>query len=96
MLFARNNEDIDKVIQDLKMPNIDGHESFLPDEENDVAGFFGNFFEKIKISAGQVSEIKLLQTGLIKRILAVTGMEDCLSIKTPAEINALIKDKKGD
>ena len=48
LFFARNDSAIDRVIQDLNMLINEDHESFLLNEENNVAGFLGILFEKTK------------------------------------------------
>ena len=54
------------------------------------------FFNKEVNQEGVTTQIKLTQTGLIKRILAVTGIEECASMSNPAELKALAKDEQGD
>ena len=41
-------------------------------------------------------KIKLTQAGLIKMVLAVTGMKECAKVSTPTEIKVLVKDEEGD
>lgn len=66
------------------------------DEEEDIAGFLGIHFEKNKDEQGRILSIELIQKGLIRRILIATGMEDCSSIATPADVKALGKNENGD
>ena len=96
LFFAKNSSEIDSIIKDLKDPSDKANQEFLLDKEKDVAGFLGIHFSKIKNDNGNVEEIKLTQTGLIKRILVATGMEDCSKIGTPTKVKALRKDEKGD
>ena len=96
LFFARKTQDIDKIISDLKTPKEREQKRCLLDEEDDVAGFLGTLFEKIINKKGETTQIKLTQTGLIKSFLAVTGLEECASVSTPAQIKALKKDEEGD
>ena len=96
LFFARQVKDIDNVIKDLKEPADASNEVFLLDEEDDVAGFLGIHFNKILNEKGEVDKMELTQTGLIKRILQVTGMEDCSKILTPTEVKALGKNEDDD
>ena len=65
------------IIKDLRNPSDKTNQDFLLDEEEDVAGDLGIYFNKIRNGKGDVEEITLTQTGLIKRILVATGLEDC-------------------
>ena len=80
LFFAKDSHDINNVIKDLKRPEKKSHTSFLLDEENNVAGLLDILFHKIRDKTGEICEIRLLQTGLIKRVLAATGMEEYTSI----------------
>ena len=44
---ARDMKDIDKTISDLQRPANKEHKEFVLDEEDDVAGFLGIYFNKI-------------------------------------------------
>ena len=96
LFFGKESKDIDAIIRDLQEPEDESKEKFLLNEEDDVAGFLGILFQKETNEKGEIYKIKLTQTGLIKRILAVTGMNDCARISTPAEIKTLGKDEEGD
>ena len=96
LFFARDVKDIDEVIKDLREPASGTKEKFLLDEEEDVAGFLGIYFKKVLNNKKEIEKIELTQTGLIKRILKVTGMEDCSKISTPAEVRALGKNEEDD
>ena len=96
LFFAKKSEDINEVIKDLKDPKDRKHKKYLLDEEDDVAGFLGILFKKIRNEQGKLCKLELTQTGLIRRILAATGMEDCSKISTPAETKALGKDEGGE
>ena len=41
LFFAQDERDIDEVLNDLKSPNDESHQSFLLNVESDVAGFLG-------------------------------------------------------
>ena len=92
LFFSRKEEYIDKAIVDLRTKK-DEFDEFLLNIESDVAGFLGILFKRDKKS----KSIELTQTGLIKRILKVTGLEDSnQSTRTPAEKTPLGKDENGD
>ena len=63
---ARDMKDIDKTISDLQRPANKEHKEFVLDEEDDVAGFLGIYFNKILDDIREVEQIELTQTGLIK------------------------------
>ena len=96
LFFAKQATDIDEIIRDLKSPAKAEDDTFLLDEEEDVAGFLGIHFKKILNNANEVIKIELSQLGLIKRIIKVTGMEDCSKIGTPAETKVLGKNENDD
>ena len=81
--FARDEADIDKVIDSLKA-------DFELKVEGDVSSFLG--MEIINNSDGS---FELRQSGLIKRILFAMGMEECNSTRTPADTKPLGADTHG-
>ena len=87
LFFARSADAIDRVIDDLQQPNPT---AFKLKVESDVAGFLGILMKKQNDGS-----IELLQTGLIDRILKVTGLEDSSLKWTPAETTPLGKDPNG-
>ena len=58
--------------------------------------FFGILFVKKTNEKVETIEIKLTQTRLIKRILAVTGLEEYAMTSTSTEITALGKIEQGE
>ena len=87
LFFGNTMEAIDEEIKLLKEKKPD---SFKLEEENDVAGFLGILMEK-----RENGKLELKQTGLIKRILDMMGLEDSTSKSTPAEKAPLKKDEFG-
>ena len=65
LFFARDDEDIDKIIDSLK-------DGFLLEKETSFAGYLG-----IHIDRSTEGELHLLQSDLIERILKVMNLEDC-------------------
>ena len=96
LLFSKEQAKIDKLLKDLKNPRDKSHEQYLLEEEDNVSGFLGIHFNKKRDDDREVFKIELTQTGLIKRILIATRMDDCTKIATPSETRALGKDKQGD
>ncbi len=91
LFFAKDKTEIDRVIEDLKNPTDPKHQKMFLEVEADAAGFLG--IELKKLDDGT---IELLQTGLIDRIINVTGMNDCAGKSTPAEKMPLGKDLEGE
>ena len=77
LFFARNTEAIDQVIDNLQKPCPT---AFKLKVESDVAGFLGILMQKQNDGT-----IELLQTGLIDRIITVTGLASSAAKWTPAE-----------
>ncbi len=83
IMFAQNQEDIDKTIEDLR------EHGMTLEKEEDVAGFLGVHIER----AG--NRIKLTQKGLTKRIIEALGADKLPPVSTPAT-EVLGKDLDGD
>ena len=83
LFFARDQMKIDEMIQDLQ-------KDFALEPEKDVSAFLG-----IEIHNHDDGRIELRQPGLIQRILAFTGMEDCHGKLTPALETPLGTDTNG-
>ena len=75
--FARDEADIDAVIESLKA-------DFELKVEGDVSSFLG-----MEIINNLDGSFELRQSGLIKRILSAMGMEECKSTRTPANTKPL-------
>jgi hypothetical protein len=88
LFFAKKDTDIDNVIESLRRPEPT---SFDLNIEDDVAGFLG-----ILMQRHQDGSIELIQTGLIDRILKITGLADSHDKYTPSETKPLGKDENGD
>ena len=80
ILYAKNKQAIDKVIDSLK-------DGYLLEKEEDVAGFLG-----IQVNRDGKGTIKLTQTGLIDKILNSMDMQDSNPKYTPADKEPLDKD----
>jgi hypothetical protein len=89
LFFAREERDIDSVIDDLQ--NNEKFQRFQLKYEEEVAGFLG-----ILIQRKEDGSIELLQEGLIDRILVTLGLQDCRTSATPAESKTLGKDLDGE
>ena len=89
LFFAREERDIDAVIDDLR--NNEKFQRFQLKVEDDVAGFLG-----ILIKRHDDGTIELLQEGLIDRILTTLGLQESRSNTTPAESKTLGKDENGE
>ena len=85
LFYAKDQADIDAVINDLRKCEMD------LEEEDDVAGFLG-----IHINRKNDGTIELTQTGLIDRIVSALNLEDRSPKETPAEFGALPKDIGGE
>ena len=89
LFFAREERDIDAVIDDLR--NNEKFQRFQLNIEDDVAGFLG-----ILIKRRDDGSIELLQEGLIDRILTTLGLQESRLNATPAESKTLGKDENGE
>ena len=76
LFFARNKEHITKYIQEIQKSG------FELTVENDVYGFLGVEFTRDP-ATGKVS---MTQTGLINKIIKLTGLENSNPKKTPADL----------
>jgi hypothetical protein len=85
LLFAWKRLDIENVVTGLKHLGMD------LEEEDDVAGFLG-----VLVKSLPDGTIKLLQTGLIQRILDALQITGLPSKRTPAKIGVLGADPEGD
>jgi hypothetical protein len=87
LFFSPKQEFIDDVIRRLQ------HEHNLDLEvEQDVAGFLGIHLDRDPTSG----HIKLTQIGLIKRIIAMLGVQNDSVKSTPAKREPLVMDRDGD
>jgi hypothetical protein len=72
IFMAKDEEDINKLIEDLRKPENSEHEEYVLNKEEDYAGFLGIDIRKSK----EVEEaIELLQIRLIDRILKVLSLD---------------------
>lgn len=84
---------IDSIIESLRNPSKDlkNVDSMLLDKEEDYAGFLG-----IDLHQNEDGTIKLLQTGLIDKIVNALNLDQDTTIKsTPTLDKPLLKDKDG-
>ena len=82
---------IERLIKDLGVPDSEERETFALRDEGEVGDFLG-----IRIEKNAHRSFKLSQTGLIKKVLKASGMEDSNSSPTPAAPTPLGIDKDGD
>ena len=86
LLYARRQEDIDKVIHLLR------HQQHMTLEaEDEVAGFLGVHIQRNE----ETGEVVLTQEGLTDRIISALGCDDLPGVKTPAD-DVLGKDEEGE
>lgn len=88
LFFARDMKTINQVTASLQ--DKSRGDSLLLNVEDDVAGFLGILMKK-----HEDNSIELLQTGLIDRIISVTGLQDSNATLTPADKAPLGTDKEG-
>ena len=92
LFYSRSADIIDKYLESLKRPEPT---SFQLNVEDSVAGFLGIHMRHFEENGDRF--IELTQTGLIERVLAAMGMEDCKAVSTPAEAKKpLGKDDNGE
>jgi hypothetical protein len=89
LFFARNDNDINKVISDLQSRQVQIR------REGAAEGFLGVAVERSSVSGR--NQIKLTQTGLTKCIIEALGLcsQYSTKISTPAEASPLPKDVNG-
>ena len=80
---------LDEKALDALIENV-GKKMELKVESKDISAFLGIQFTR----KGKMIELK--QLGLIDKVIAATGMEDCNPISTPAEPTTLGKDVDGE
>jgi hypothetical protein len=85
LLYARNKEDIDAVVDGLHKRNMELQ------KEEDIAGFLG-----VHIDRRPDGSIKLTQKGLTKRIIEALHVENMPVKRTPAKLGVLGSDPDGD
>ena len=94
LFFARDENDIDNVINGIKNSGMDLQ------VEDSVAGFLGVHIDRYSETSEDGKEIKfirLLQTGLIDRIIMALGLDsNATGVKTPAPTDPLPRDLDGD
>ena len=85
LIFAKEDKDIDDVIDFLRKQDLD------LSEENDVAGFLG-----VHINREKDGKIILTQIALIERIIKALNLGDTPGKETPAVYGSLAKDPNGE
>ena len=84
LLFGKEQNELDKMVQDLKDAEMD------LTVEDDVAGFLG-----VLIQRNDDGTVTLLQEGLTQRIIDALGLKHCNGTKTPAPKAPLPRDVDG-
>jgi hypothetical protein len=84
LFFARDRVKIDQVLDGLKKDN------FTFTVEKSVEAFLG-----IKVEVAEDGVVTMTQPGLIDKILATLGLENCAPKATPAEVQPLQADATG-
>ena len=94
LFWARNECDIDQAIENIKRKGMDLQ------VEDSVAGFLGvhiDRYPEVNENGVTVERIKLLQTGLIDRIIEALGLASkSHSVRTPAPADPLPRDLEGE
>ena len=94
LFFARDENDIDDVINGIKNSGMDLQ------VEDSVAGFLGVHIDRYSETSEDGKEIKfirLLQIDLIDRIITTLGLDsNATGVKTPAPTDPLPRDLDGD
>jgi hypothetical protein len=91
-IFASSN--VNDLEQEISSPGIlttAQRHTFALQNEGEVCDFLG-----IHIKKNDNNEFLLTQTGLIEKVLATTGLQDCNGCSTPASLELLHADKDGD
>ena len=90
-IFAGPDEEIlEQEIKNLGINDGEQRHSFALRNEGEVGAFLG-----IQITKNKPNEFYLTQTGLINKVLAAAGMEDCNGVDTPAATTPLGADVDG-
>jgi hypothetical protein len=86
-----DSDAIEREIKGLGIRDDEQRHSFELRDEGEVGDFLG-----IRITKKGDKGFYLTQTGLIEKVLLVSGMNDSRAATTPAFVNALGSDKDGD
>jgi Reverse transcriptase (RNA-dependent DNA polymerase). len=91
ILCGPEDDALENEIRGLGVNNLEQRHSFQLRNEGEVGDFLG-----IRIQKKGKDSFVLTQTGLISKVLAATGMEDCKPVSTPTGKVALGSDLEGD
>jgi hypothetical protein len=82
---------LEAEIKGLGVHNLEKRHAFQLRNEGEVGDFLG-----IRIQKNGENKFHMTQTGLIDKVLAVTGMENCNPVSTPASREAIGSDRDGE
>mmetsp|Transcript_15021 Transcript_15021/g.28265 ORF Transcript_15021/g.28265 Transcript_15021/m.28265 type:complete len:2300 (+) Transcript_15021:159-7058(+) len=90
ILCGPNSDMLEQEIQSLGVNNLETRHTFQLRNEGEIGDFLG-----IRIQKQGEDSFYLTQTGLIDKVLTLTGMENCNAISTPTGREALGSDRDG-
>jgi hypothetical protein len=91
ILCGPDSSALEAEIQGLGVNNLEQRHAFQLRDEGEVGDFLG-----IRIHKREQGKFNLTQTGLIEKVIAATGMQDCNPLPTPTSKEALGSDRNGD
>jgi hypothetical protein len=91
ILCGPDSNALEAEIRGLGVNNLEQRHAFQLRNEGEVGDFLG-----IRIHKNSTDTFNLTQTGLIEKVIAATGMQDCNSISTPTSKEALGSDRDGE
>ena len=90
-IFASSNiDDLEQEISSFSILATAQHHKFTLQNEGEVCDFLG-----INITKTGNNQFLLTQSGLIDKVLATSGLQDCHGCNTPASIEPLHANKDG-
>ena len=93
ILAGPDADEVEKVITSLGVCDEEKHYKFELRDKGAVGDFLGI---RIEITKSQAKVFKLFQSGLINKVLLVSGMEESNPLRTPIEIKPLGINTDGD
>lgn len=91
ILCGPDESALEQEIRGLGVNNLEKRHAFQLRNEGEVGDFLG-----IRIQQHDGRKFLMTQTGLIDKVLAVTGMDNCNPVSTPASKEAVGSDRDGE
>jgi hypothetical protein len=91
ILCGPDSAALEAEIKGLGVNNLEQRHAFQLRNEGEIGDFLGIRIQKLGNEA-----FNLTQTGLIEKIISITGMQDCNSISTPTSKETLGSDRDGE